>query len=326
MKRYRCALALSLALGGLIVACSSEETAVSERVAATGSQSAPGWKIAPPGDLNAFFDCVDNAGAGLISAHRAGPFPGFPENGLETMIATMSAIPAIMEIDVAASADGVLFLMHDDTLDRTTTGRGVATEKNWSQIAALKLRDADGRATAFSPPRLSDILDWADGRTIVQIDFKRSARYEDVIEEVYRQGAEARVILIAYSMASAQKLHRLAPDMMLSLSVENELELNRAIAAGIPATRLMGFTGTQSPRPRLFAALDARDVEGIFGTLGRRDSIDLEIAASGNEARYAEIVSAGADIIATDRPRQAYQALSAAGQSDISQCGVQKVD
>ncbi len=281
------------------------------------------WRIAPEGDLNAFFNCLDAAGLALISAHRGGPAPGFPENGLETLQATMAAVPAIMEIDVASSSDGVLFLMHDIDLDRTTTGNGPAQSAAWASVKTLRLEDATGQVTDFAPPKLSDVLAWAKSRTIVQIDFKRSARYEDVIDEIYRQGVEDRVILIAYSMASARKLHRLAPDIMISLSVDSQTDLNRAVAAGIPADRLLAFTGTEAPKPRLLDILDDRQVEAIFGTLGGRDSIDNDIERTGNASRYAEIAGLGVDIIATDRPRAAYAALVDANRAPTAgDCGV----
>ena len=290
-------------------------------------RTAPGWTIAPAGDLNAFFDCLDEKGLTLVSAHRGGPSPGLPENALETMQATLADVPALMEVDVAQSTDGILFLMHDDRLERTTTGEGEAAAARWSDIAALRLEDETGRVTDFAPPLFADALAWAKGRTILQIDFKRSARYEDVIDEIARQNAEDRVILIAYSMASARKLHRLAPDAMISLAVSSQSELNRAVASGLPEDRLMGFTGTDAPRPRLFHLLDRRAVEVIFGTLGGRDSIDRAIAEAGDEDLYGDIAAAGVDIIATDRPRAAHRALLAAGRAPAAGvCGIRGSD
>lgn len=284
-----------------------------------------GWSIAPDGDLNAFFECLEAADAALVSAHRGGPYPGYPENALETMAALLADIPAIMEIDVATSADGALFLHHDDALERVTTGEGRADAMPWSEIEQLKLEDNDGRETPFAPTLFSDALAWAKGRTILQIDFKRTTRYEDVAAEVNRQQAEDRVVLIAYSLAAAEKLHRLLPGAMISLTLDTQSELNGAVAAGVPDDRIIGFTGIEDPRPRLFSILNGRDVEVIFGTLGGRDSIDNDIEKSGYEALYADIAAQGADIIATDRPREAYAALKEAGRApEPGECGVAK--
>lgn len=305
-------------------------TACSESVTNTDTQrdfaAQQGWGIALDGDLNAFFECVEAEGAALVSAHRGGPAPGYPENAIETMAAVLADAPALMEVDVATSADGILYLMHDDTLERTTTGTGETNALAWNEIKKLQLEDNDGAKTPFAPSRFDDALRWAGGRTILQIDFKRTTRYEDVADEINRQSAEDRVILIAYSMASAEKLHRLLPGAMISLSLNSQSELNRAVAAGVPADRLLGFTGIEDPRPRLFSILNSRDVEVIFGTLGGRDSIDNDIARSGYEALYAEIAAQGADIIATDRPRQAHAALADAGRAiEAGECGVERI-
>ncbi|MEQ8934602.1 MAG: glycerophosphodiester phosphodiesterase family protein [Amphiplicatus sp.] len=289
------------------------------------SALASGWSLDPGGDLNGFFDCLEAEGVSLVSAHRGGPAPGYPENAVETFAHVLSLAPAMLEIDVAQSADGVLFLMHDDRLERTTTGAGEAAAQKWAQLAAFRLEDESGKATRFHPARLSEALAFAKDRTVAQIDFKQSARYEDVIAEIRAADAETRVILIAYTLSSARKLHRLAPEMMISLNLASMSELNAAVAAGVPADRLLGFTGVEAPDARAFRALNSRGVEVIFGTLGGVDSIDARLEASGDDALYAELSEDGVDIIATDRPLEAHKALEAAGRgARDGVCGITK--
>ena len=94
------------------------------------------FRIQPTADdLNSFLDCLHSEGITLISAHRGGK----PENTIEGMSATLATMPALIEVDVATSADGVLFLMHDDTLGRTTNGSGIVADKAWSQIENLEI-------------------------------------------------------------------------------------------------------------------------------------------------------------------------------------------
>lgn len=305
----------------LIAACSDGTQAAPVR----GDNVQKGWRIAPSGDLNELFECLENGGAALVAAHRGGPASGYPENAIETFTRTLGKAPALIEIDVATSSDGVPYLMHDDTLDRTTTGAGPIDALAWDQIRQLRLKDKSGAVTPFHPPSFADALEWAAGRTILEVDFKKTTRFEDVIREINRQGAEDRVVLIAYTMAQAERLHRLAPDMMISLSVSTQTDLNRAVAAGVPADRLLGFTGIKEPSPRLYSILNNQDVEVIFGTLGGRQSIDRNIEASGDYAYYAGLAAMGVDIIATDRPVAAQQALAAAGRAAApGQCGVEK--
>ena len=75
------------------------------------------------------------------------------------------------ECDVKLSADGVPFLLHDDTLERTTNGQGVAGERSWAELSRLDAgswhssgirRRADRRASKRSPrsaPRNGHALD-----------------------------------------------------------------------------------------------------------------------------------------------------------------------
>ncbi len=60
----------------------------------------------------------------LISAHRGGPVIAYAENAIRTFQRSVEAGAAIIECDVRQTKDGYLILMHDRSLDRTTTGRG----------------------------------------------------------------------------------------------------------------------------------------------------------------------------------------------------------
>ena len=80
-----------------LAACADSATdTVADRTALT----AEGWSIdiggAFGGDLNEFFECLEMSDAALVSAHRGGPYPGYPENAVETMSALLAKIPAIM--------------------------------------------------------------------------------------------------------------------------------------------------------------------------------------------------------------------------------------
>ncbi|MEL7446710.1 MAG: glycerophosphodiester phosphodiesterase family protein, partial [Pseudomonadota bacterium] len=136
------------------------------------------FELKPDGDLSAMLDCLEADEKTLISAHRGGPSPGLPENGIETMDAVLAAIPAVMEVDVAQSQDGVHYLMHDRTLDRTTTGSGAVDAMDWSEISRLNLVDEAGWVTPYKVPSLEAALEWAKGKTVLQIDFKRTADFE----------------------------------------------------------------------------------------------------------------------------------------------------
>ncbi len=286
------------------------------------------WELDPDGNLPAMLDCLEAEKRTLISAHRGGPSPGLPENGIETMDAVLAAIPAVMEVDVAQSPDGVLYLMHDRTLDRTTTGSGNVADVPWSDIEGLFLRDEAGWVTPYRIPTLEQALQWAKDRTVIQIDFKRTASFEDTIAMIREQEMGDQVILIAYSVGQAQRLHRLAPEMLISFSINEPGDLAEVVDSGVPADRIVAFTGTRTARPDLYRELDRQDVEVIFGTLGRSpNSIDNVIDRFGTDERYAELSAGGVDVLATDRPREAAAALAADGRlPESGKCGVSRGD
>jgi glycerophosphoryl diester phosphodiesterase len=309
---------------GLLVAASAAALCVANSANAQFREGP--WEMPTDGNLSATLDCLEAAGRTVISAHRGGPSAGLPENAIETMDAVRHALPSMMEIDIASSPDGVHYLMHDRTLNRTTTGEGAVTEVPWEKVAELQLVDEAGWVTPYKVPTLAQTLTWAKGKTVLQVDFKRTADFETVISEIRAAGMEQGVILIAYTQAQALRLYELAPEMLISYSVNAPGDLDEIVAAGIPAANIVAFTGTRVARPDLYAALDAQDVEVIFGTLGRPDrSLDGVFARFGTDERYAELGEGGVDVIATDRPRAAAAALAAAGRlPEAGTCGIER--
>ena len=303
-----------VACGALLLSsCGEGGTAPNE------TPAAPLQLSAPRADLPAFFDCLDREGISLVSAHR-GTDGQAPENALRSIEAVAGRTGGLVEVDVATSADGVLYLHHDDTLDRTTTGRGSA-DASWAVLRDLSLRDADGRVTAERPTRLDEFLTWADGRVIPQLDVKPTTDYDDLAAVLRETGAETRVVVIAYSLGQARLIARKMPDVMISAMVERPSDLDALREAGVRPERILAWTGNDRPNPALWRALDDAGVEVIFGTLGGRDSLDKVIVSSGDDARYASLARDGADILATDRPVEAASALRAAGvRTDASSC------
>ena len=106
----------------LLVACALAAACSSGTVASVRN-NAVGQGLAPA-NLPAFFDCLRESGRTIVAAHRGGPSAGFPENAVLTFENTLRQVPAVLELDIARTRDGVLVLMHDETVDRTTTGTG----------------------------------------------------------------------------------------------------------------------------------------------------------------------------------------------------------
>ncbi|WP_084421971.1 glycerophosphodiester phosphodiesterase family protein [Henriciella litoralis] len=264
-------------------------------------------------DLPAVFDCVRESGGLLIATHRGGPAPGYPENAIETLQHAYDEGFRVMEIDVAESRDGSLFLMHDRSLGRTTTGGGAVADTDWSEISRLKLVDDDGKVTSFAPPRLSETLDWAV-RTgaILELDRKPTTSYRNIIDAVREAGAEQNVLIITYNDDEALQVARLAPDLMMTAGIgsrEHEAEL---LAGGVDETRLVAWTGTNRPNPGKWRGLGRSGIESAFGTLGRKgERLDDVYWQDGDPSEFVDLIDGGLTMLATDVP---YRLKAAGGE------------
>jgi glycerophosphoryl diester phosphodiesterase len=267
-------------------------------------------------------DCLREKGGTMVIAHRGGPTRDYPENALETFARTLAAGASAMEIDIAESRDGVLFLMHDDDLARTSTGEGSVSETSWTDIEKVKL-ETYSTVTEFAPPTLDAALAWAVANDVlVELDKKRSTSFDGIIDAVERAGAQNHVLLITYTEEQAIDVHRRAPNLVITASIETMEQLDRLVAAGVREDHLVAWTGTQAPNPQLWQALAARGVESVFGTLGRRgERLDDRYWEDGNGAEYDTIADDGLTFLVTDMSDKVSRQLRDTEAAPMQACG-----
>ncbi len=84
-----------------------------------------------------------------------------PENTLAAFRLGAQHGYRMFECDAKLSADGVVFLMHDATLERTTSGHGIGGERPWSELARLDAGGWHSRQYAGEPlPTLANVAHW----------------------------------------------------------------------------------------------------------------------------------------------------------------------
>ncbi|GAA4784769.1 hypothetical protein GCM10023231_10680 [Olivibacter ginsenosidimutans] len=237
----------------------------------------------------------------LISAHRGGPEPGYPENAIETFQHSIKQQPLIIECDIALTKDSALVMMHDDQLDRTTSGKGLLKHYTLAELKQLMLKDNDGKQTAYRIPTLDEVLKWGKDKVIFTLDVKRGVPMEKVVEAVKRNDAAAYVIMITYNATQALEVHQLAPDLMISASIQKWDDFLRLNDYGIPDNRLVAFVGVSEPKPLLYKQLHEHGIMCILGTMG---NLDNRAKAKGDKLYY-QLIERGADILSTDRHREA---------------------
>lgn len=244
----------------------------------------------------------------LVSAHRGGPVPGLVENSLEAFENTLNVTAALIELDLQSTQDSVLVLLHDETLDRTTTGTGPVSAQPLAAIRTLRLVTADTVVTSFRIPTFAETLAWAEHRAVLLLDVKPEIGFERVIAAVRRAGAEDRVVVIVYSLEDLLAVQRMAPDVNISATVTTEGELDELVASGADLSRVIVFGGVGVPDARVVARLHEMGIRVQAGT--------FRVDASATPDTYAPFLVAGADVLSTDNVRAA---TIAAQQATIRQ-------
>ena len=129
----------------------------------------------------------------IVVAHR-GDWRNFPENSLEAIDNAIKMGVDIVELDVKRTKDGELILMHDRTLDRTTTGKGLVSENTLSDIRKLNLRNGCNIRTIHKVPTLEEALLHAKGKIMINLD-QADLYFDQIYELMKKTGTTKQIIM-----------------------------------------------------------------------------------------------------------------------------------
>jgi len=176
----------------------------------------------------------------LLIAHR-GYKAKYPENTMAAFKAAMVIGSPMIELDVTLSRDRKIVVIHDETLDRTTNGRGDVREHAFSELRSL---DA---GSWFSPefkgeklPSLDEVFDLCAGKILVNVEIKTEA-HEDPMPE---DGIEIQVLekIRGYSMTDSVIISSFKEDVIRRISMMNGEKPRLAILSEEPLdNRLLDF-------------------------------------------------------------------------------------
>ena len=105
----------------------------------------------------------------MVTAHR-GDWRDAPENSLEAYKRAIELGVDVIEIDLNKTSDGVIVIMHDGTIDRTTNGKGKPSDYTLAEIKKFHLRNGLGRVTRHTIPTLEEVMTLAKGKVLVNLD------------------------------------------------------------------------------------------------------------------------------------------------------------
>lgn len=160
-------------------------------------------------------------GEGFVIGHRgAGGLA--PENTLAALRTGIEQGARAVEVDVHQTADGVLVVMHDPTVERTTDGSGAIAELTLAQIDELDAGAWFGAGFAGERvPTLDAVLDSVAGQegVTLYIEVKDPDRYaslsETLAETLRRRAGRPPVVVISFDHDWLVEFHELAPDVSL---------------------------------------------------------------------------------------------------------------
>ena len=248
----------------------------------------------------------------LVSAHRGGARRGFPENCLATFENTLRHTPALLEVDPRYTKDGAIVLMHDATLERTTTGAGKVADHTLTELKALRLKDPEGNVTDYRIPTLDEALAWAKGKTLLVLD-QKDVPMEARVKKIQEHHAQTSALVIAYSFDDAKRCYELDQDIMQEVMIPHRAAFDKFAQTGVPWRNIVAFvTHTQAGEPDIFQRLHE---QGVMCIVGSSRTLDRDFSAGKIPdretltAKYQSLIQNGADIIEADLGIEAGAAL-----------------
>jgi len=194
-------------------------------------------------------DRLSRPNSGLMIAAHRGAHSREPENSLAAIEAAITEGADIVEIDVAVTADGTPVLMHDRTVDRTTTGKGMVEAKTASEVAALRLKQRGGGVSQEAPPTLAEALTLACGRILVDLDLK-SDRLRPIVETVNRSGMRGSSLYFDANPVILARVRALDPGARVMVRLTTETPLMDLLQITGPAQVVHADVESLTPKAR----------------------------------------------------------------------------
>jgi glycerophosphoryl diester phosphodiesterase len=251
----------------------------------------------------------------LVIAHRGGAGL-WPENTMHAFEGARRLGVDVIETDVRSTADGVLVLIHDASVERTTDGAGSVNEMT---LAELKKLDAgyswspDGgksfpfRGRGLTVPTLEEVF-----RAFPQMNFNIEPKQEtpSIVEPLCRligeRGMTSRIVIGSFSDALMEKFRRACPEIATSASpIEVSQFLSLSKAAG-EVSRKFAMQALQVPEH----AGGRRVLTESFVEAAHRHNLKVHAWTVNETADMRRLLEMGVDGLMTDYPDRLTELLN----------------
>jgi glycerophosphoryl diester phosphodiesterase len=227
----------------------------------------------------------------LAIAHR-GASGYAPENTLAAFRRAIALGVSFIETDLQLTRDAHFVAIHDDTFDRTTTGRGAVQQMTLAEVRRLDAGSWFGSEfIGERVPTLSEILEFSAKNDVVfYLELKPSGFWggEHALINALRDSGEIqRAVIISFDPVILDALRRIEPTLMTGLIFSGQLEnpLERALEIGARQLAVQGNLVT----PNLLTEAHKQDLQAVCWTIN-------------NPAHMRLLAAAGVDGIISDYP------------------------
>jgi glycerophosphoryl diester phosphodiesterase len=245
--------------------------------------------------------------APLFAAHRGGALL-WAENSLLAFRNALALGADFLELDVHLTRDGEVVVIHDATLERTTTGSGPVRERTLAELGAVRLRDRDGAVLEERIPTLDQVvaLAAAEKRQIL-LEIKtdeRRRRYPEIEEKVFavldRHHFTSFTVVMAFEAATWRRLRQLRPDARAAALYSARMLRAADVTAELEALRQAGVG---------FVGLDQALVNADVARQARLAGLTLGVWTVNQREAIARFIDQGVGVVITDRPDLAKELL-----------------
>lgn len=180
-------------------------------------------------------------------AHR-GASTYYPENTLSSFRAGVKMGANGIETDVHQTADGVLILFHDDTLDHVTDGKGRVTDFTYAELSRLRVKNAAYDRTDKILTLEEFLQHFSNLDLTFAIELKQPHIEKEIIDMLSRYSMQKKTILTSFDFDSIRRAKEYAPEYPVGL-------LFGPLDEGDPVEKLRSIGGEQlCPRADMLKA------------------------------------------------------------------------
>jgi glycerophosphoryl diester phosphodiesterase len=249
-----------------------------------------------------------------VTAHR-GDWRNAPENSLTGFKYAAAMGVDIVELDLKKTSDDEIVIMHDETIDRTTNGKGKPSDYTLSDIKKFRLKNGLGRPAAYDPiPTLREVMLALKG-TGVKVNLDKSYPYYNEAYAILNETGTLKQAIFK-SEVPYDTLKKKYPQLINNIIYMPVVNLDKPGAKKIIADYLKNM------KPYAFELTFTRDtssiltnhefitktgskiwINSLWASLNGGHDDDLAVEQDNKKDSWDWIITHGAVIIQTDRPQ-----------------------